>query len=314
MKNISELAGHLRTITNSPRTAGRRSEGLADPMMEHRVTDKMIEHWGATFKGYPNFSQKMYPQVFAEAIDRLVADTSLSDECRFSASVAATLKSNHPDMTDGQAEAVIALMYRCFRDHFIGRAGSAGEKVGMPKVAASLVLSALDFLEEAQENGRTIIAYRNRHADFLNALAQIGEEIYGKRQYHDEFYTHLGRRLSQVVVGEGLGGERAVFSVERKTYEAVELAVAEQLVYFIGCGTEGPVKIGIAAKPHERLGTLQTGHHEKLHLLAVTTGGREAELAYHEKFSAHHARGEWFARHPSILAEIARLQETPRHD
>ncbi len=104
--------------------------------------------------------------------------------------------------------------------------------------------------------------------------------------------------------------------VERGRDEAREAAIAEmvsrempivpQKVYFIA-SESGPIKIGIAVNPINRLKGLQTGHHEKLSLLATCDGGGEQERAYHAQFATCRLHGEWFERHPEILAEIERL-------
>lgn len=79
-----------------------------------------------------------------------------------------------------------------------------------------------------------------------------------------------------------------------------------QFVYFIGAAS-GPVKIGIAGNPQNRLKGLQTGHHERLSILAVCDGDQELERAYHKRFAEHRLGGEWFGRVPEIEAEIERL-------
>jgi hypothetical protein len=77
-------------------------------------------------------------------------------------------------------------------------------------------------------------------------------------------------------------------------------------VYFIRAET-GQIKIGMAADPKARLSNLQTANPVKLELMATCEGGAEREAEYHERFREHHLRGEWFAPHEDILAEIARL-------
>jgi hypothetical protein len=94
--------------------------------------------------------------------------------------------------------------------------------------------------------------------------------------------------------------------IRRQMEEAERRTAQEQHVYFIGSAS-GPIKIGIAARPQERLSTLQTGHHEKLELLATCEGGQKQERAYHARFADHRLQGEWFERCPAIEAEIARL-------
>lgn len=79
-----------------------------------------------------------------------------------------------------------------------------------------------------------------------------------------------------------------------------------QSVYFIG-GEDGPVKIGRAFVPEQRLKEIQCGYPYPLKVLATVCGGAGLERAYHERFAAHRLNGEWFERHPDILAEIESL-------
>ena len=78
--------------------------------------------------------------------------------------------------------------------------------------------------------------------------------------------------------------------------------------YFIG-GEDGPVKIGYSRDIGRRFRVLQTGYPVRLFLVAVVPGGSEVERQYHRRFAAHHLRGEWFALHSDIMAEIDRLLE-----
>lgn len=75
-------------------------------------------------------------------------------------------------------------------------------------------------------------------------------------------------------------------------------------VYFIGCGSDGPVKIGQAYNPEERLATLQVANHEQLFLLAAMRGGCAIERTLHKHFAAARIRGEWFARTPELIGLI----------
>lgn len=79
-------------------------------------------------------------------------------------------------------------------------------------------------------------------------------------------------------------------------------------IYFIG-GDVGHIKIGVSRSPHSRLAGIQTGSPIPLRILATVTGGFDEERAYHARFAAHRVQGEWFERHPDILAEIERLQK-----
>jgi hypothetical protein len=59
---------------------------------------------------------------------------------------------------------------------------------------------------------------------------------------------------------------------------------------------------------------MQMGSPVRLSILALTTGARDVERSYHERFAAHRLHGEWFAPHPDILAEIDRLTTAPSAD
>jgi hypothetical protein len=77
-------------------------------------------------------------------------------------------------------------------------------------------------------------------------------------------------------------------------------------VYFIA-GDDTPIKIGFSSQPHERLAILQTAHWTKLSIVAMAEGTLSDESAFHRRFANHRLHGEWFDRHPDILAEIDRL-------
>lgn len=179
----------------------------------------------------------------------------------------------------------------------------------LPRVAVNLIVSSLEFLREGLPNERTMQSYRNRRSDFLGDLASIAVEAEGASAKHGQFYHDLGKQIAQAVLEhEAPSDARPVLvAAEVIRYEDIQRSACEQLVYFIGAGVSGPIKIGIAANPQARLSTLQTAHHEELSILAVTGGGRESEMAYHECFGRHRLKGEWFARVPEIEAEIARL-------
>lgn len=67
------------------------------------------------------------------------------------------------------------------------------------------------------------------------------------------------------------------------------------MIYFIRSGKSDAVKIGYSSgEPKRRLGRLQIGNPEKLHLLAVAPGDRLDEERWHWEFSHLRVRGEWF--------------------
>ncbi|CAB5222816.1 Meiotically up-regulated gene 113 [uncultured Caudovirales phage] len=81
-------------------------------------------------------------------------------------------------------------------------------------------------------------------------------------------------------------------------------------VYFI-ISEFGPIKIGATGDIDARLSTLRTMSPCGLTLAAVAEGGCRIERDYHIRFAEHRLHGEWFAPHPDILAEIARLGAKP---
>lgn len=82
-------------------------------------------------------------------------------------------------------------------------------------------------------------------------------------------------------------------------------------VYFIAA-IGGPIKIGLAKVPQERLKDLQTSHPKELRLLAWVIADEGKEKEYHLRFADHRLSGEWFARHPDILEEIRRIKISQR--
>jgi hypothetical protein len=89
-------------------------------------------------------------------------------------------------------------------------------------------------------------------------------------------------------------------------------------VYFLKQGRNGPIKMGVAGSPEDRLANLQVGNPNELHLIgqrAVEGGYREArelEEALHERFSLYRIRGEWFWPTPDLLRTITELSDPPR--
>ena len=82
-------------------------------------------------------------------------------------------------------------------------------------------------------------------------------------------------------------------------------------VYF-AAAPDGPIKIGMSCDPRRRLRELRTKTGQDLRLLATCPGagvGSFTEDIYHRRFFEHALGGEWFSRHPDILAEIARVNE-----
>jgi len=80
------------------------------------------------------------------------------------------------------------------------------------------------------------------------------------------------------------------------------------MIYFIRSGQY--VKIGVSARPWDRLAEFQTANPEPLEMLAVGPGdfGFEAEL--HKLFGEHRGVGEWFRDSDRIRAVVAFMRDT----
>lgn len=86
---------------------------------------------------------------------------------------------------------------------------------------------------------------------------------------------------------------------------SVRKAVSQD-VYFLQCGTDGPIKIGIAADTITRVSVLQTACPWKIRILAkYVGGGRALESALHKRFARSNTHGEWFLPTPELLQFIA---------
>jgi hypothetical protein len=84
-------------------------------------------------------------------------------------------------------------------------------------------------------------------------------------------------------------------------------------IYFIASGNNGPVKIGFAVNPDQRIKDLQTGNPCKLILIGRISEVYQPvviERFLHERFSKSWIRGEWFER----TAELMRLIEACRDE
>lgn len=78
-------------------------------------------------------------------------------------------------------------------------------------------------------------------------------------------------------------------------------------VYFLLNPADGRVKIGRAKNVGARVADLQTGHSQRLRLLAVVVGGRPVERAYQRRFAKDREGGEWFRPSAELMACIDEL-------
>lgn len=115
--------------------------------------------------------------------------------------------------------------------------------------------------------------------------------------------THI--RREKEAQKEARAAERAA----RNEAEQVRKEKRVGHVYFIQMGEDGPIKIGYSLDPEKRLATLQTSSPEPLSLLVTIKGGKTLEKSLHDRFAAHHKRGEWYEPVPNLLAYIEALVE-----
>lgn len=222
------------------------------------------------------------------------------------------VKTYHGRLSDDEAKALIEIVLDGLKsairktDWRLGY-GKVRTDATVPEVAANLAYQAVTLVEEAF-SPRGMQAYRNRHHDFIAAMAEFAEEANGSVAGNMNFYSKLGRQVAQAVLDHNIVSPEPRLVPSAVVYQAITDAALEQMVYFIRAGKDGPIKIGIARDPASRLATLQTGHHDTLEIVALTDGGSAQEAAYHAHFSDFRLRGEWFSPHPDILAEIERLK------
>lgn len=76
----------------------------------------------------------------------------------------------------------------------------------------------------------------------------------------------------------------------------VTLASVSRFAYVIGASRDGPLKVGVALKPWERLVILQTGHPERLQCFWMdpTPRGDRVERIAHQILAPSRMTGEWF--------------------
>jgi hypothetical protein len=93
-------------------------------------------------------------------------------------------------------------------------------------------------------------------------------------------------------------------------------------VYFLQCGGDGPIKIGITARDIEyRLNDIQSNTPFEIKCLATISGSLKHERWLHHKFRNFRLRGEWFNAADQILELVENINSArfkwpsriPRH-
>lgn len=81
------------------------------------------------------------------------------------------------------------------------------------------------------------------------------------------------------------------------------------MIYFIGHSLLGPIKIGYAVSPNDRMEELQIGSPLTLQILAVIEGGRKQEAALHKHFNNVRLHGEWFYSSSNLIVLIEKASQ-----
>jgi hypothetical protein len=85
------------------------------------------------------------------------------------------------------------------------------------------------------------------------------------------------------------------------------------VIYFIG-NDRGQVKIGYSLRPFERLKILQVSSPDKLEILALKPGDKNAERCFHEKYCNYRLEGEWFEDNKNLSIEMQALRSCYKID
>lgn len=195
------------------------------------------------------------------------------------------------DLPEDQAEALLIELL----GYFGGKEGFdlPPPPLGLPGTnACELEAEPLGLLQMGFDYFVSVLRRQIRNQ--VNLHAQMRRKLTKARRDGEETIRHR--------VEEGVSNYLVAESEKRVATQSED----HSLVYFIA-SESGPIKIGIANNPENRLKTLQTAHHERLRILATREGGFKQEYAYHQRFARKRLAGEWFERCPEIEAEIARL-------
>lgn len=118
-------------------------------------------------------------------------------------------------------------------------------------------------------------------------------------------YEDFGPLMAEMFVG----GSPEILAAY---WDADQAGHADSVVYFMTRESDEAIKIGFAKALKNRRRMLEKEHGCAVTVLATRPGGRFLENLYHNRFHDHRIRGEWFTRHPDILAEIERLNQSGR--
>lgn len=118
---------------------------------------------------------------------------------------------------------------------------------------------------------------------------------------------HAGASFGTTIAELDVAVARRSESAAQRRSPRTADAPPRNVIYFIQCGTEGPIKIGYSAKLRTRFADLQMAHHEQLYLLAWVEADQSLERVLHQRFAKIRIRGEWFKPHHPVKDFIRRL-------
>jgi hypothetical protein len=141
---------------------------------------------------------------------------------------------------------------------------------------------------------RSLVADLRLYATLLGWSERELEEVLAESSTLDKKLLRDDLRREYLEYGARPQGAKELTGLEQIDFWTPKLEDEDRLVYFVQSGDVGPVKIGIARDPLARLGELQTGNPEQLHIRHVLPGDRTMESGLHHRFREARIRGEWF--------------------
>lgn len=84
------------------------------------------------------------------------------------------------------------------------------------------------------------------------------------------------------------------------------MVMSTRYIYFIQQGENGPIKIGVASNPIDRMINLQKGSGHELALLGIIEESTDLERMLHQQFNHLNLRYEWFSPDRELLDYISK--------
>lgn len=137
--------------------------------------------------------------------------------------------------------------------------------------------------------------------------ARAPHHLGGKSFYASTPEEALSRMRSAITGTESVDCDRETIVEETLTTTSVH---ERTHVYFLQGITGGPIKIGVARNPEQRLRSIQGCSPVPLQILhVIENGGSKLESELHERFGYCRLHGEWFEDVPALVKWISRAKE-----